>query len=469
MGVTQYKQNNKWRARLHINGKDTHLGFFDTEEDATAAYNNAHKKYFLGDVPVKAQKVAPALSKLILADVMRPRLTKYIPHVPTPKQQAFLWLRNRDALYGGAAGGGKSDALIMAALQYVDVPGYNAILIRDTHSNMIKPEGLLDRAHSWLSGTDAVWDAAAKQYIFPLGATLGFGYMDGPRDHFNYQGPAYQFIGLDEAVGIRGSQAQYLFSRLRKLSPQGYIELLKVLFPRITEDAIQGYLQLYNNIPLRRRCGSNPPHRDQLSVGSWVKARFIDPKTKSKDTVFIPAKMDDNPFLQVEEYRQSMQELDPITRRQLEDGDWDITVKGNLVDRAKFNIIPLPPQNIVKSVRFWDMAATAQSNENKDPDWSVGIKMGRTAANTVVIEHMIRFRKNPADAEATIVNTAKIDGKNTSIRMEQEGGSSGKTVIDYYMRKIFLGGILKVNQCIRVSCRGLLRLQIRLMVVMYTW
>ena len=333
----------------------------------------------------------------------------------------------------------------MSALQYVDIPGYNSILIRDTNANMIKPEGLLDRAHEWLTNTDAKWNGDAKQYSFPSGATLGVGYMDGPRDHFNYQGPAYQFIGLDEAVGIREHQAQYLFSRLRKLSPQGYTELLKILFPNISEKEIQFYLNLYNSIPLRRRCGSNPPHRDQIKKGAWVKARYIDPLTRPKDVIFIPSTLKDNPFLNEAEYRKSLSELDPITRKQLEDGDWDICAKGNMIDRAKFNIIPEPQQNPVRRVRFWDMAATAVSDSSKDPDWTVGIKMSRTTAGIIIVEHMVRFRKNPGDTEATILNTAKADGPTTSIRMEQEGGSSGKTVIDYYMRKIFQGWDFKAK------------------------
>ena len=138
-----------------------------------------------------------------LKTLLTPKLTKYIPHTPTPKQEAFLWLNCLDAFYGGAAGGGKSDALLMAALQYVDVPGYNALLIRNTYANLSKPDGLMDRAADWLTHTDAKWEGDDKRWRFPSGATLSFGYLDGPRDHFNYQGPAYQFVGIDEVVQIR--------------------------------------------------------------------------------------------------------------------------------------------------------------------------------------------------------------------------------------------------------------------------
>ena len=55
-------------------------------------------------------------------------LTRWIPHTPTAKQQLFLECEAKEAFYGGAAGGGKTDALLMAALAHVDVPGYAALL-----------------------------------------------------------------------------------------------------------------------------------------------------------------------------------------------------------------------------------------------------------------------------------------------------------------------------------------------------
>ena len=98
----------------------------------------------------------------------------YSPHIPTPKQAEFLNLTCREALYGGAAGGGKSDALLMAALQYVDVPGYSAALFRRTFQDLSLPGALIDRAKNWL-GARVNWNETRKQFSWPNGASIQFG------------------------------------------------------------------------------------------------------------------------------------------------------------------------------------------------------------------------------------------------------------------------------------------------------
>jgi hypothetical protein len=107
-----------------------------------------------------------------------PRLTRYIAHRPTPPQTAFLLLECREAMYGGAADGGKSDALLMAALQYVDVPDYAALLLRKSYSDLSLPAALVPRAQEWLTGTDTKWNGAEHVWRFPSGASLSFGYLD---------------------------------------------------------------------------------------------------------------------------------------------------------------------------------------------------------------------------------------------------------------------------------------------------
>ena len=351
---------------------------------------------------------------------LKPRLTKYIPHIPTIKQQAFLLLTCKDAFYGGAVGGGKSDALLMAALQYVDIPGYNALLLRDTYQNLNKPEALMWRAAEWLSNTDAHWNGQDKIWTFPGGGSLSFGYLDSPLDHFNYLSSAYQFIGIDEAVGVRERSALYLFSRMRRLKENAFV-------------------------PLRFRCASNPPTREQMAIGKWIKDRYVDPKTKKLGSVFIPAKLQDNPYLEQEEYLETLEELDPVTKRQLRDGDWEIKEKGRMMDADKIIMIDKPFDDIEMSVRFWDLAATEdpiekvnRKTKGNGPDFTAGCRMGVTSQGFIVIEDMVVEQLAPGPLEDKLYIVADNDGTDIMIGYEEEGGSSGK-ITTKYLKSVFAG------------------------------
>jgi hypothetical protein len=81
----------------------------------------------------------------------------------------------------------------MAALQYVDVPGYAALLLRRTYADLALPGAIMSRAEEWLANTPAQWHDKEKTWAFPSGASLSFGYLDGPRDHYRYQGSEFQF------------------------------------------------------------------------------------------------------------------------------------------------------------------------------------------------------------------------------------------------------------------------------------
>jgi hypothetical protein len=226
---------------------------------------------------------------------MTPRLTAYIPHKPTIKQSAFLLLPQREAFYGGEPGGGKSDALLMAALQYVDHPGYAAILFRRTFQDLALPGALMDRAKEWLIGTDVHWADKTKTWTFPSGSTLSFGYLEHEGDKYRYQGAEFQYVGFDEVTQFSETQYSYLFSRLRRLAG--------------------------SPIPIRMRSAGNPP---TTSGGMWVKDRFVinrDPKRP-----FIPSGLDDNPHLDRDEYLESLSHLDEATRKSL--FDWFASVEG---------------------------------------------------------------------------------------------------------------------------------------------
>lgn len=141
-----------------------------------------------------------------LKAALTPPPKNYCPDVPTDRQRLFLSLNGeREVLFGGAAGGGKSSALLAAALQYVHIPGYAALLVRRTYADLSKPGALIDRAHSWLRKTDAKWNDQKKQWTFPSGATLTFGYLDDENDKYRYQGcfaPDTEYLTTNGWVGV---------------------------------------------------------------------------------------------------------------------------------------------------------------------------------------------------------------------------------------------------------------------------
>ncbi len=357
-----------------------------------------------------------------LYSLLSPRMTKYIVHSPTPKQAAFLLLENKEAFYGGAAGGGKSDALLMAGLQYVDVKGYAGIIFRKTYADLVKPGALIERAKEWLFRfNDVKWLEKDKKFEFfqkygphtETISTLQFGYLESDNDRFNYQGGEYQFIGFDELTHISEVNYLYLFSRLRRL--RGSI------------------------VPLRVRGASNPPEDD---YGQWVYHRFVNPASRRADTIFIPAGLDDNPFLDSEEYEKSLEVLDPVSRARLREGVWDIRRKGNMFKRDWFETIDVLP-SFRRKIRFWDMASTAKKKKTrgsrtKDPDYTVGLLLSESGG-IYYIEDIVRLQARPSVTEQAQLSTARSDGKNVIVREEQEPGSSGDAAIDMKARSIYKG------------------------------
>lgn len=248
---------------------------------------------------------------------------QYSPHQPEPPQHAFLWLNRLEAMYGGAAGGGKSDALLMAALQYVDVPGYAALLLRKTFEDLALPGALMDRGHTWLRGTGASWNDQRHKWTFPSGASLTFGYLATSTHRYRYASAEFQFIGFDELTQFPEDDYRFLFSRLRRPADVAGDDLATA---RVLPDQFDHPLA---RVPLRMRSASNPGGRGHV----WVKRRFID-KTpdpddpedtpaKARRRLFIPAKLEDNPHVDQDAYRQSLGELTDLERRRLLHGDWN--------------------------------------------------------------------------------------------------------------------------------------------------
>lgn len=364
-----------------------------------------------------AQVDLSGIDATALQRVLTPRLTKYIPYEPTPKQSAFLLMNTvKEILYGGAAGGGKSVAQLMAALQFVDVPGYSAILFRRTYADLSLPGALIDMSKQWLmpfvESREVKWSEKEKRYDFPSGATLNFGYLESANDCYRYQGAEFQYIGMDEATHIDPFNYRYMFSRLRK--------------------------PLVLSVPLRFRATSNPGGQ----FGEYYYQRFM-VEGAEKKRVFISAGLIDNPYLDADAYRESLEELDPIERERLLNGNWEIKAAGDMFNRHWFNIVPAEQcPSGARFVRYWDLASTdptkRRGRDKREPDWTVGLKLGHLQGMYWVAD-IVRVQRKPKEVEEIIHDTAKKDGYSVAIRMEQEPGSSGAITIDAYARGVLQG------------------------------
>jgi phage terminase large subunit-like protein len=246
-----------------------------------------------------------------------PPLERYCPHHPWSKQRTFLDLCCKEAFYGGAAAGGKSESLLMAALQYAHVPGYAALILRKDTQRLSLSGGLIPRSHEWLTGKGPVYNSRDRRWTFETNgspATISFGYLQDSRDKYRYGSSEYQFIAFDELTEFPEDDYLFLFSRLRK-----------------TTDL---------NVPLRMRSASNPGN---LGHG-WVKRRFIPTDIGLTSTdggevhwlagrAYVPARIRDNPAVDEAEYRDSLEHLPTIVRERLMNGDWSISERG-LIQQA---------------------------------------------------------------------------------------------------------------------------------------
>lgn len=345
-------------------------------------------------------------------EYLEPKKPPFCPEEASVTQKVFLRTNGIEALFGGAAGGGKSSALLMSALQYVDVPNYSAILFRRTFADLSLPGALMDRFKTWIDLYDDIhWNANSYVATFPSGARISFGYLNNTNDYLRYKGSEFQFIGMDEVTEIRESDYRYMFSRLRRPNSGPLAQ-----------------------VPLRMRSASNP-------APNWVRQRFI-VEGLEKGRIFVPSKLTDNPGIDADSYRQALQALDPIERRRLEEGDWWSTTLGTLFERESVVIIDQSevPQvtSAARAIRFWDLAATEPSHVTPNPDWTVGTLMLFDQGIAYILD-VKKGRLRGEKVEQLIAQTAYEDGLGVSIRMEQEPGSSGKALVDQYARYVVPG------------------------------
>lgn len=357
-------------------------------------------------------------------------------------QSAFLETTADIAIYGGAAGGGKSYALLLEPLRHLKNPEFGAVIFRRTSTQVRNKGGLWDESVKLYTDTGAKPKEATLKWKFPDKMSVRFAHLEHEKTKFNWQGAQIPMIGFDELTHFSETQFWYLLSRNRSVSGvPGYVRA--TCNPDV-DSWVRQFIDWWigpEGYPIPERSG----------VLRWfirVNDALIWGDSKEelknqygadclpKSVTFIPSKLEDNKILVEQDpgYRANLRAMNRVDRLRLEGGNWNVRASaGMLFQREWFPIVDQIPEGWIMAMRFWDRAATKPHEGNKDPDWTRGLLLLRYPGKYWLIADLKSMRDTPGQVERFILQVAAHDSAAISICSQQDPGSAGVMEKDHFL------------------------------------
>lgn len=384
--------------------------------------------------------------------VIRMAINPQITIRPQPGAQENFLASNADiVIYGGAAGGGKTYSLLLECLRHVDNSKFNAVVFRRQANQITNAGGLWDTAIGMYAQLGARFKSSpSPQVVFPSGANIGFHHLQLERDVYAWQGSQIALIAFDELTHFTEKQFFYMLSRNRSLCG------IKPYVRATTNPDADSWVAEFISWWIDQETGYSIPERSGKvryfyrvdgsilwgdTIQELVNKYQADPKL-CKSVTFIASSIYDNQILLEAnpEYLANLNGLDIVEKERLLKGNWKIRPSAGLYfKRENVRIVQHIPDNIISVCRSWDLAATEITNENKNPDRTAGVLMGRLKSGEFIVLDVIRRAANAADVRRMIVQTAKADradyGLHT-ITLPQDPGQAGKDQAATYVKAL---------------------------------
>lgn len=369
------------------------------------------------------------------------------------RQRQFSQCTADIAIYGGAAGGGKSFALLLEASKWAHVPGYRAVLFRRLDTDLTIEGGLWDESskiYPHLGGVGI--QSPRKVWRFPSGARVAFDHLAHEKNTLRKMGLQAAFIGFDELTHFTEQQFWYLVSRLR--STCGVKPYVRATCNPDPDSFVRKLIDWWigpDGLPIQERAGQLRWLTRINGESHWGDTReeMIErfPGNIPKSVTFIPAKLEDNRAL-VEadpEYESNLDAQFSVDRERLKNGNWNARVHAGDYFKRRWFCIVEPDDPIISEVtrwtRAWDLAATEPSEKNKDPDWTAGGLVGITRDGALVVRDVERFRVGPGGVEDAIVRLGTQDGRGVAVSVWQDPGQAGKQQVEHQRKLLMRHGL----------------------------
>ena len=354
-------------------------------------------------------------------------------------QTAFLSSPADIAIYGGAAGGGKTYGLLLEPCRHIENAEFGGVVFRRQAIQVRSEGGLYDTSFSIYPHVDGIPRLSPyPSWTFPSGSSLSFNHLTTDSDLLSWQGSQIPFIGFDELTHFTERQFFYMLSRNRSVSS------IRPYVRATTNPDVDSWVAALIAWWIDQDTGYAIPERsgvvkwfvrldDKLM---WADTRqellFKHPLLLPKSITFIPSKLTDNKILIDKDpgYMANLMLLPRVDRERLLNGNWKIRLQsGSYFPRVMVSILPAIPTDVKTWVRRWDLAASEVSEKNPSPSATASILMGKRADGRIVIADAINVRENANVVRAILLATAQQDAarsRSITTVIPQDPGQAGK-------------------------------------------
>ena len=371
-------------------------------------------------------------------------------------QEDFLTISADIIIYGGAAGSGKSFAVLMEPLRHVTtVPDFFTVFFRKNTTHIRNPGGLWDESMKLYPMAGGQPVATILEWKWPGGGKVKMGHLEHENSVLDWQGSQIPLIIFDELTHF--SQAQFFYMLSRNRSMCGVKPYIRATCNPDSEswvaDFIAWWIDQETGYPIPERGGKVRWFIRQHDTLIWADTRqeLIDKygrpelpddhedQVRPKSLTFIPAKLSDNKALTDADpdYKANLMALTRVERERLLYGNWKVkAATGMYFKRSEATIVDTLPDDIVKLTRAWDLAATEESEANKDPDWTAGVLMGVRKNGRYIVLDVVHERFRSAKVHELVKRVAVNDSRRVKIHMAVDPGQAGVDQGQTYIKEL---------------------------------